>query len=63
MASANAEREGASVRVPPPVVFVGFAILGAAGDRYIGQLSSVIDLHARIAFAVALAARGESRCC
>ena len=50
----NAEREGASVTIPPPVVFVGFAVLGAAGDRYIVHLPPVIDLPARIALAVAL---------
>ena len=54
MAGVNAEREGASVRVPPPAVFVGFVILGAVGDRYIGHLPSVIDAPARIAVAVAL---------
>ena len=54
MADVNAEQEGASVRVPPPTVFVGFAILGAAGDRYIGHLPSVIDVPVRIAIAVAL---------
>ena len=54
MAGVNVEREGASVRVPPPAVFVGFAILGAAGDRYIGHLPSVIDVPARTVIAVAL---------
>ena len=58
MASVNGEREGASVRVPPPVVFVGFAILGAAGERYIGEIPSAVDLPARIAFAVALGLAG-----
>ena len=50
----NAERDGANVKIPPPAVFVGFTILGAAGDRYIGHLPSVIDVPARIAIAVAL---------
>jgi protein-S-isoprenylcysteine O-methyltransferase Ste14 len=53
MSDATAER-GAAVRFPPPLVFLGFVILGVALHYGVGALSVPVTLWARVAGAIVL---------
>ena len=52
------ERDGATVRLPPPLVYVGALVTGALLQGFVLPLSFDISLAARISVAVVVAALG-----